>query len=38
VALNLATRSYVPENGRVVAAGKSQTLTADPRVKRAYLR
>jgi len=38
VALNLATRSYVLENGRVVAAGESQTLAADPRVKRAYLR
>jgi branched-chain amino acid transport system ATP-binding protein len=38
VALNLATRSYVLENGRVVAEGESQALTADPRVKRAYLR
>jgi branched-chain amino acid transport system ATP-binding protein len=38
VALNLATRSYVLENGRVVAEGESQALAADPRVKRAYLR
>ena len=38
VALNLATRSYVLENGRVVASGESQALAADPRVKRAYLR
>jgi branched-chain amino acid transport system ATP-binding protein len=38
VALNLATRSYVLENGRVVAEGDSQALAADPRVKRAYLR
>jgi len=38
VALNLAARSYVLENGRVVAEGESQALAADPRVKRAYLR
>jgi len=38
VALKLATRSYVLENGRVVAQGESQALAADPRVKRAYLR
>ena len=38
VALNLAARSYVLENGAVVAAGDSQALAADPRVKRAYLR
>ena len=38
VALKLATRSYVLENGRVVAQGESQALAGDPRVKRAYLR
>ncbi len=37
-ALELAGRGYVLENGRIVAAGPSGVLAADPRVKRAYLR
>jgi branched-chain amino acid transport system ATP-binding protein len=37
MALNLAHRGYVLETGNVVVEGKSQDLTADERVKKAYL-
>jgi branched-chain amino acid transport system ATP-binding protein len=37
-ALKLARRGYVLENGRIVLAGDSAALVADPQVKRAYLR
>jgi branched-chain amino acid transport system ATP-binding protein len=36
-ALRLASRGYVLETGRVVAAGASDMLAADPRIRSAYL-
>jgi branched-chain amino acid transport system ATP-binding protein len=36
-ALRLAQRAYVIENGRIVLAGKSADLLADPRLTSAYL-
>jgi branched-chain amino acid transport system ATP-binding protein len=36
-ALTLASRGYVLETGRVVAAGPSRELAADPRIRSAYL-
>jgi len=36
-ALALAARGYVLETGRVVAAGASEALAADPRIRSAYL-
>jgi branched-chain amino acid transport system ATP-binding protein len=36
-ALALASRGYVLETGRVVAAGASEALAADPRIRSAYL-
>jgi branched-chain amino acid transport system ATP-binding protein len=36
-ALRLARRAYVIENGRIVLAGSSQELLADPRLTSAYL-
>ena len=36
-ALALAARGYVLETGRVVAAGRSADLAADPRIRAAYL-
>jgi branched-chain amino acid transport system ATP-binding protein len=36
-ALALAARGYVLETGRVVAAGRSTDLAADPRIRAAYL-
>jgi branched-chain amino acid transport system ATP-binding protein len=36
-ALALASRGYVLETGRVVAAGASRDLAADPRIRAAYL-
>jgi branched-chain amino acid transport system ATP-binding protein len=36
-ALALASRGYVLESGRVVAAGASDALAADPRIRSAYL-
>jgi branched-chain amino acid transport system ATP-binding protein len=37
LALDLAARGYVLENGRVVASGASAELLADPRLREAYL-
>jgi branched-chain amino acid transport system ATP-binding protein len=37
-ALRIADHGYVLENGRIVLAGDSAALVADPQVKRAYLR
>jgi branched-chain amino acid transport system ATP-binding protein len=36
-ALALAARGYVLETGRLVTSGTSAALTADPRVRSAYL-
>jgi branched-chain amino acid transport system ATP-binding protein len=36
-ALALATRAFVLESGRLVAAGPSQTLATDPAIRAAYL-
>ena len=36
-ALALASRGYGLETGRVVAAGRSEDLTGDPRIRAAYL-
>jgi len=37
MALDVARRAYVLEQGRVVAEGAAQALRADPRIRRAYL-
>jgi branched-chain amino acid transport system ATP-binding protein len=37
LALDLAARGYVLENGRIVATGASAELLADPRLREAYL-
>jgi branched-chain amino acid transport system ATP-binding protein len=37
MALDLAARGYVLENGRIVATGASAELLADPRLREAYL-
>jgi len=37
LALEVADRGYVLDRGRIVAAGASRELTADPRIVRAYL-
>jgi branched-chain amino acid transport system ATP-binding protein len=37
MALKIAHRSYVLENGRIVLAGPAQQLAQDPRIKKAYL-
>jgi branched-chain amino acid transport system ATP-binding protein len=37
VALRIAHRGYVLENGRVVASGPAEELARDERVRRAYL-
>ena len=37
LALSVATRAYVIENGRIVLEGTSAELAGDPRVKEAYL-
>jgi branched-chain amino acid transport system ATP-binding protein len=37
LALDLAAREYVLENGRIVATGASAELLADPRLREAYL-
>jgi branched-chain amino acid transport system ATP-binding protein len=37
VALALADRAYVLENGRVTLSGTGRDLARDPEVKRAYL-
>jgi branched-chain amino acid transport system ATP-binding protein len=36
-ALDVSTRGYVLETGRVVLEGKSSSLRTDPEVQRAYL-
>jgi branched-chain amino acid transport system ATP-binding protein len=36
-ALRLARRAYVIENGRIVLAGESKRLLADPRLTSAYM-
>ena len=35
--LELATRAYVMENGRIVLSGAAAALREDPALKRAYL-
>lgn len=35
--LSIATRAYVLENGRIVLSGPAKALTADERLRRAYL-
>jgi branched-chain amino acid transport system ATP-binding protein len=37
LALEVASRGYVLENGRVVGHGEAKTLLGDPRLKEAYL-
>jgi len=37
LALNVANRAYVLENGRIVLAGAATELATDPRVREAYL-
>ncbi len=37
MALGVADRGYVLQTGRIVRAGPSQALLADPEVQRAYL-
>jgi branched-chain amino acid transport system ATP-binding protein len=37
MALEIATRAYVLDEGRIVAQGESQTLMAQPELRRAYL-
>jgi branched-chain amino acid transport system ATP-binding protein len=37
MALNIATRAYVLEEGRIVAEGLPETLMARPEIRRAYL-
>ena len=37
IALSLADRAYVLENGRIRISGKSQDLLEEPKIKRAYL-
>jgi branched-chain amino acid transport system ATP-binding protein len=36
-ALKISHRGYVLENGRIVTAGKSEELLANPEIKKAYL-
>lgn len=37
MALSIADRGYVLENGRIIMEGKGRELLADPKVKAAYL-
>ena len=37
LALEIATRAYVLEEGRIVIEGDRDTLLADPALRRAYL-
>jgi branched-chain amino acid transport system ATP-binding protein len=37
MALEVATRAYVIEEGRIVAQGAPQELLAQPHIRRAYL-
>ncbi|HBF36451.1 MAG TPA: ABC transporter ATP-binding protein, partial [Firmicutes bacterium] len=37
MALKIANRGYVLENGRIALAGSAAELAQDPRVKEAYL-
>jgi branched-chain amino acid transport system ATP-binding protein len=37
MALSIASRGYVLENGRITIAGPGKTLLDDPRIKEAYL-
>jgi branched-chain amino acid transport system ATP-binding protein len=37
LALNVASRAYVLENGRIVLTGAAKELAGNPRVREAYL-